>query len=100
MSHEHEQAPVQWGLYDLRVLARECKVSNSEVNSFKRVNHEARGKAHGWFRDFGERQVAPGALLSGVFNPDKLAIAQGEGLAQFWRHRLNDLRVFIETTRT
>lgn len=33
------------GLHDRRVLAIECKASNSEVNSFKRINHEAVGKA-------------------------------------------------------
>ena len=32
-------------LRDRRVMPIECKVSNSEVNSFKRVNHEAAGKA-------------------------------------------------------
>ena len=87
------------GLYDRRVLALECKVSNSEVNSFKRVNHEASGKARAWITAFGERQVVPGAVLSGVFKSDNLATAQGEGLALFWFHRLDDLREFIEATR-
>ena len=87
------------GLYDRRVLALECKVSNSEVNSFKRVNHEAAGKARAWSVAFGQRQVVPGAVLSGVFKPDNLATAQGERLALFWLHRLEDLRDFIEGTR-
>ena len=86
-------------LYDRRVLALECKASNSEVNSFKRVNHEAAGKARAWIAAFGQRQVVPCAVLSGVFNPDNLATAQGEGLALFWLHRLDDLQAFIETTR-
>ena len=87
------------GLYDRRVLALECKVSNSEVNSFKRVNHEAAGKARAWIAAFGQRQVVPGAVLSGVFKPNNLATAQDEGLALFWLHRLDDLREFIEATR-
>ena len=47
------------GLYDRRTLALECKVSNSGVNSFKRVNHEAAGKARAWITAFGQRQVVP-----------------------------------------
>jgi hypothetical protein len=35
-------------LSDRRYMAIECKVSNSAVNSFKRVNHEALGKARRW----------------------------------------------------
>ena len=67
------------GLYDRRVMALECKASNSEVNSFKRVNHEAAGKARAWIRDFGNRQVVPGAVLAmpsrrfGDFRPATLA---------------------------
>lgn len=87
------------GLYDRRVLALECKVSNSEVNSFKRVNHEAAGKARAWLTGFGQRHVVPGAVLSGVFKPENLATAQNEGLALFWRHRLDDVREFIEATQ-
>lgn len=32
-------------LYDRRAMAVECKASGSAVNSFKRINHEAAGKA-------------------------------------------------------
>ena len=87
------------GLYDRRVLALECKVSNSEVNSVKRVNREAAQKARAWINDFGQRHVVPGAVLGGVFKPDNLATAQAEGLALFWSHRLVDLRNFIEATQ-
>ena len=86
------------GLCDLRVLVIECKASNSEVNSFKRVNHEAAGKARSWIAAFGRNQLVPAAILTGVFNPDNLATAQGEGLALFWIHRLDELQEFISTT--
>ena len=86
-------------LYDDRVLAVECKASNSEVNSFKRVNHEAAGKAKQWLRDFGNNQIVPSAVLSGVFNINNLLTAQGEGLHLFWSHRLADLIEFIQSTR-
>ena len=86
-------------LYDRRAMPMECKVSNSAVNSFKRINHEAAGKARNWRTGFGNRQTVPGAVISGVFNPDNLETAQADGLAIFWSHRLSDLADFIESTR-
>ncbi len=83
-------------LADQRILAIECKVSNSAVNSFKRVNHEAVGKARSWLSDFGTRQIVPAAVLGGVFKPENLATAQDEGLALFWAFRLDDLREFLQ----
>ena len=87
-------------LHDRRAMPIECKVSNSAVNSFKRINHEAAGKARAWLSGFGHRQTVPGAVISGVFNPANLETAQAEGLALFWSHRLSDLMDFIEATRT
>lgn len=87
-------------LYDRRVMAIECKVSNSVVNSFKRVNHEAAGKARAWLAGFGQRATVPAAVLSGVFNPGNLETAQNvDRLSLFWSHRLEDLVNFIESTR-
>ena len=85
------KADVVVRLPDQRVLAIECKVSNSAVNSFKRVNHEAVGKARSWRSDFGRRQIVAAAVLSGVFKPANLAKAQDEGLVLFWAFRLEDL---------
>ena len=87
-------------LHDRRVMPVECKASNSAVNSFKRINHEAAGKARDWIAGFGHRQTVPGAVISGVFNPANLETAQAEGLAIFWGHRLSDLTDFIEATRS
>ncbi|MGH7061035.1 MAG: XamI family restriction endonuclease [Stellaceae bacterium] len=84
-------------MLDRRCLAVECKVSNSAVNSFKRVNHEALGKARRWLNQFGTAGVVPSAVLSGVFKPENLAAAQQGGLYLFWSHQLDDLREFIET---
>ena len=77
----------------------ECKVSNSAVNSYKRVNHEAAGKARGWITAFGQRQIVPAAVIAGVFNPGNLIGAQTVGLALFWNHRLDDLAEFIRSTQ-
>jgi XamI restriction endonuclease len=87
-------------LPDRRYLALECKVSNSAVNSFKRLNHEALGKARRWVSQFGTAQVVPAAILSGVFSPANLAAAQQGGLFLIWSHRLGDLQAFIESCRT
>lgn len=84
-------------LPDRRCLAIECKVSNSAVNSFKRVNHEALGKARRWLTQFGTAGVVSAAVLSGVFNPENLVAAQQGGLCLFWSHRLEDLGEFIKS---
>ena len=87
-------------LYDRRAMPVECKASNSAVNSFKRLNHEAVGKARAWLAGFGGRQIVPCAVISGVFNPANLETAQAEGLALVWSHRLDDLAEFTEATKS
>ena len=56
---------------DSRVMPIECKVSNSAVNSYKRIVHDTGGKAATWYRELGAAQVVPAAVLSGVFSPAK-----------------------------
>lgn len=87
-------------LHDRRVLAIECKASNSEVNSLKRVNHESLGKAQQWVAGFGKNATVPGAVLSGVFSVNILDKPQSGGLDIFRLHRrLDDLARFIEATK-
>jgi hypothetical protein len=86
-------------LHEGRIMPIECKVSNSAVNSFKRVNHEAAGKAAKWLRAFGDRAIVPSAVLSGVFNAGNLETAQSSGLFLFWSFRLRDLADFVRTAR-
>jgi hypothetical protein len=86
-------------LRDRRVMPIECKVSNSEVNSFKRVNHEAAGKAQKWLTAFGSAGVIPGAVLGGVFKATNLSTAQSTGLHLYWQHRLQDLADFLQAAR-
>jgi hypothetical protein len=94
-----EKADIVVSLYDNRLLLIECKVSNSALNSVKRVVHEASGKAAHWIAQLGKGQVIPAAVLSGVFNPRNLVQAQDKNLAIFWAHRLDDLGDFIDATR-
>lgn len=82
------------GLPDQRLLALECKSSNSHINSRKRLNKEAAKNARGWVGAFG-RLVIPGAVLRGVFKPEYVLDAQATPLALFWSHRPGDLEEFI-----
>ena len=81
-----------------RLLLIECKASNSEVNSYKRLNHEIGDKAAVWKRSFGE-SVIPAAVLAGVFKVDNLEEAQRGGIAIFWEHDVATLFEFVAATR-
>jgi hypothetical protein len=93
------KADVVVRLYDRRVLALECKVSNSSTNSIKRLNNDAAVKAVAWLREFGERQCVPGAVLAGVFKLKNLEDAQKAGLTIFWAQDLDALWEFVESTK-
>ena len=81
------------------MLALECKASNSEVNSFKRLNKEVVGDAKDWVTRFGKNVVVPAAALQGVFKATNVESAQDTPVYMFWGHRLNDLTAFIQSTK-
>jgi len=93
------KADVVVRLHDTRLMAIECKVSNSATNSVKRLNNDAAVKAEYWLKQFGTSQVVPAAMLSGVFKVLNLEQAQDRGLALFWAHDLAKLGEFIESTK-
>lgn len=95
-----QKADLLIGLWDRRTMAVECKVSNSSVNSYKRLNREAGGKAAAWLRDLGATQVVPASVLSGVYAMPSLLQAQDAGVSLFWTHDLTALTDYIETTRS
>jgi XamI restriction endonuclease len=86
-------------LWDHRVMPIECKVSNSYLNSVKRLNNDAAVKAVSWKRDFGLRQVVPTAVLSGVYKLHNLEDAQERGLTLFWAHNLKPLTDWITSAK-
>lgn len=94
------KADIVVGLWDTRVLPIECKVSNSATNSVKRLNNDAAVKAGHWKKEFGDKQVIPMAVLSGVYKLKNLQQAQERGLSIAWAHRLKVLLDFIELTRS
>ena len=86
-------------LWDGRIMPIECKVSNSALNSVKRLNNDAAVKASVWLADFGTTNIVPVAVLSGVYALRSLEEAQERGLTLYWAHRLSDLVQWIESTR-
>lgn len=82
-------------LADGRLLPIECKVSNSEVNSTKRLIRETLGKHIDWRRTYG-RELATGAILAGVFSMLNLKQAQEQEMLLFFEHRLDSLTAFIK----
>lgn len=95
---QERKADVVVRLRDTRLLAIECKVSNSSTNSVKRLNNDAAVKAVYWIKQFGEAQVVPAAVLGGVFKVMNLVQAQERGLTLFWEHDLDKLGQFIMAT--
>lgn len=93
------KADVVVRLHDTRLMAIECKVSNSATNSVKRLNNDAAVKAEYWIKQFGIAQVVPAAMLAGVFKVLNLEQAQKRDLSLFWSHDLDKLGSFIESTK-
>lgn len=86
-------------LWDERVMPIECKVSNSAINSVKRLNNDVGSKATSWKRDFGLLQVVPTAVISGVYKLHNLIEAQSRGVTIFWGHDLEPLTNWIAATK-
>ena len=80
-------------------MPMECKVSNSALNSIKRVNNDAAVKAETWIKDFGTRNIVPVAVLSGVYHLRHLVDAQQRNLTLSWAHDLQPLVDWIEAAR-
>ncbi len=86
------------GLQDFRILAIECKGSNSEINSRKRINKEVAQDARDWLARFGSDNLVPAAVIQGVFSARYIEQAQETPVAFFWGHRLTDLTDFIKAS--
>jgi hypothetical protein len=91
----NRKADIVLRLNDTRLMPIECKVSNSALNSVKRINNDAAAKAAEWLKTFGTNQVVPTAVISGVFKVINLLQAQEAGLTIFWSHDLKKLGNFI-----
>lgn len=82
-------------LRDGRLLAIECKASNSAINSVKRLVREAGGKSLTWQSSFGD-EVIPAVVLSGIYKLKNLIEVQNQyKVTIFWQHDLRPLAEFI-----
>lgn len=93
------KADIVIGLWDDRVLAVECKVSNSRINSIKRIKNDAAVKARRWIEEFGELLIVPAAVIAGVYHPPNLVSAQREGLTIWWSHDIAQMISWIDRAR-
>jgi XamI restriction endonuclease len=93
------KADIVVGLWDDRILAIECKVSNSKVNSVKRVKNDAAEKARKWLQEHGDLLIVPAAVIAGVYNPPNLFSAQTDGLTIWWSHDIGQMISWISKTR-
>ena len=94
------KADVVVRLWDGRLMPCECKVSNSFLNSIKRLNNDAAVKAETWITEMGRANVVPCAVLSGAFKLRHLVDAQQRGLSVFWAHDLGAMTGFVRSTRS
>ena len=78
-------------------LAIECKVSNSSLNSRKRLL-EVNSKRERWDSSGLPHRFRTAAVLAGVFDVARLIEAQNSGIFIFWEHRLEDLTGFLSAT--
>lgn len=78
----------------LLFLAIECKVSNSSLNSRKRLN-DVRVKREVWDNAGTLYQFRTAGVLAGVFSLERLTEAQKGGVLIFWEHRLTDLTKYL-----
>lgn len=86
-----QEVDIACGLKDSYVTAMECKVTNDETNSVKRINDIIK-KATAWQEHWGSF-VQTVALLQGVIKPKDVQRLADNGIAVFWSH---DLKAFSE----
>ncbi|HET6352414.1 MAG TPA: XamI family restriction endonuclease [Coriobacteriia bacterium] len=91
-----KQCDVLARLHDKRLLAIECKASNSAVNSIKRLN-EVADKATVWNVARGQ-QVITAAVVSGILGASTVDDAFDKDFWVFWEYDLGQLTEFVLRT--
>lgn len=91
---ENQEVDIACGLGATRVLAMECKVTNDETNSVKRINDVIK-KANAWKSQWGVL-VKPAALLQGVIKASDVQRLRDNGVEVFWSHRLEEFGVWLD----
>lgn len=88
-----QEVDVACGLRGTYVLAMECKVTNDETNSVKRVNDVLK-KADAWHEHWGSF-VRAAALLQGVVAPRDVQRLTDANVLVFWSHNLEAFRSWL-----
>ena len=88
------EVDIALGLKGAVVVALECKVTNDETNSVKRINDVAK-KAQAWRAHWGNF-VQPAALLQGVIKISDVRRLLDENIEVFWSHRLDIFEQWLE----
>ncbi len=88
-----QEVDVACGLRDTYVLAMECKVTNDETNSVKRVNDVLK-KASAWKAHWGSF-VETAALLQGVIAAKDVNRLLDAGVHVFWSHDLKSFKAWV-----
>ena len=93
-SRTPQEVDVACGLAGTVVLAMECKVTNDETNSVKRVNDILK-KADAWTKHWGSF-VVTAALLDGVIAVKDVNRLIDHGIHVFWSHDLGALSSWLD----
>ena len=92
--NENQEVDVACGLGGTVVLAMECKVTNDETNSVKRINDVLK-KASAWKEHWG-KFIKSAALLQGVIKFGDVQRLLDAGIEVFWAHRLDDFDAWLQ----
>jgi hypothetical protein len=89
-----QEVDVACGLGKTVVLAMECKVTNDQTNSVKRINDVLK-KATAWQAHWGSF-VQTAALLQGVIASKDVNRLLAANVEVFWSHKLDDFSAWID----
>lgn len=96
--NESKEVDVACGLGRTVVLALECKVTNDETNSVKRID-DVLNKSNAWKIKWGSF-VKPAALLQGIIKESDVKRLLSGGVEVFWSHRLDLFENWIDANET
>lgn len=88
-----QEVDIACGVRNSYVLAMECKVTNDETNSVKRINDVLK-KAAAWKTHWGSF-VETAAMLQGVIGTKDVQRLSDAGVHVFWSHDLETFRKWI-----
>lgn len=88
-----QEVDIACGLPKTYVLAMECKVTNDETNSVKRINDVLK-KAEAWKKHWGTF-VTTAALLQGVIAPKDVQRLTDADVEVFWSHDLDTFMAWL-----